>query len=126
VIIIDSDIAIDVFRKHPPAVKWIASVQDVVCVPGFVVLELYQGCFNKQQTLTLTKHIGSFGILWPDAAACEEATDVYARAHLTHALGILDALIGATSKGLGLPLHSFNAKHFAGFPGLQVVEPYVR
>jgi predicted nucleic acid-binding protein len=49
----------------------------------------------------------------------------FASAHLSHATGILDALIAATATYHGLPLHTFNRKHFSAFPTLKTVQPYV-
>jgi predicted nucleic acid-binding protein len=126
VIILDSDVAIDILRSHPPAMQWVSAVKDIVALPGFAVMELYQGCYNKQQRANLERELQRFLVVWPAESGLEEAVKVHASAHLTHSMGILDALIGATAKSFGLPIQSFSGKHFAGFPGLQVIEPYVR
>jgi len=49
---------------------------------------------------------------------------VFARYHLSHALGILDALIGQMAVALGLPLYTFNQKHYAAILNLRTVQPY--
>ena len=49
---------------------------------------------------------------------------VFASAHLSHSLGILDALIGQTAVAVHLPLYTFNQKHYAAVPRLQTVQPY--
>jgi predicted nucleic acid-binding protein len=126
VILLDSDIAVDILRRYPPAMAWISSVQDNVCLPGIVAIELYQGCRDKRETVALQKELAPFAILWPSDAACDAALANYVQAHLSHALGLLDALIGATALTHGVPLHTFNQKHFAAVPGLQTVQPYER
>jgi hypothetical protein len=48
VIIIDSDIIIDFLRQFPPAIEWLTTLGDEeIALPGFVVMELVQGCTNK-------------------------------------------------------------------------------
>ena len=125
-ILLDSDIAIDILRHHPPAMAWISSVQDNVCLPGIVVLELYQGCHDKREVVGLRKQLAPFAILWPSDAACNTALSNYAQAHLANALGLLDSLIAATALTYSVPLHTFNQKHFAAVPGLATIQPYVR
>jgi predicted nucleic acid-binding protein len=126
VILLDTDIAVDILRKHPPAMAWIASVKDPVCLPGIAALELYQGCYNKKDVAELERQIKPFAILWPSDNACNTALATYAQAHLSNALGLLDALIAATALAHTVPLHTFNQKHFIAVPGLQTIQPYVR
>lgn len=47
-IILDSDILIDLLRQYTPAVTWLDSLgEEEILLPGFVVMELLQGCINK-------------------------------------------------------------------------------
>ena len=125
-IIIDSDVAIDVLRKYPPAVAWISSVQDRICLPGITALELYQGCHNKAEVRDLQKQIAPFAALWPNESECINALANFVSAHLSHSLGLLDSLIAATALSYGCPLYTFNQKHFVAVPNLQTIQPYVR
>ena len=52
------------------------------------------------------------------------AYQVFASFHLSHNLGLLDALIGATAVGLRQPLATFNVKHYSVMPSLVTVQPY--
>ena len=46
--LVDSDIMIDILRKYPPALSWLDSLgNEEIHLPGFVVMELIQGCENK-------------------------------------------------------------------------------
>ncbi|HRQ40374.1 MAG TPA: hypothetical protein PLD25_20875 [Chloroflexota bacterium] len=41
---------IDLLRQHPPAVAWLAGLgEEGISLPGFVVMELLQGCKNKSE-----------------------------------------------------------------------------
>ncbi len=46
-IILDTDIMIDLLRGYSNAIKWIESLgNEEIILPGFVVMELVQGCRN--------------------------------------------------------------------------------
>jgi predicted nucleic acid-binding protein len=48
-ILLDTDIMIDLLRQYPPAVAWLNSLGDEeIVLPGFVAMEL-QGCDNKAE-----------------------------------------------------------------------------
>jgi hypothetical protein len=126
-ILLDTDIMIDLSRKYPPAVAWLASLgEEEIALPGFVVMELIQGCRNKFEQEKVEKALTPYGVVWPSSKACDEALSAFARYHLSHSLGLLDALIGETAVALNLPLHTFNQKHYAPIPNLKTVQPYAK
>jgi len=126
-IILDSDIMIDILRKHAPATAWLSSLGDEeIALSGFVIMELIQGCRNKAEQEKLEKSVTSYSVVWPSSKTCEEALSVFSRYHLSHSLGLLDALIGETALVFNLPLHTFNQKHYAAIPNLKTVQPYTR
>jgi predicted nucleic acid-binding protein len=116
---------IDLLREHPAAVAWLASLgEEEISLPGFVVTELLQGCRNKAEQAKVEQILSGFEIVWPLPETCEVALEVFARYHLSHGIGLLDALIGQTAVALNLPLHTFNRKHYAAIPNLITVAPY--
>jgi predicted nucleic acid-binding protein len=127
VILLDTDVIIDVLRKHPPAVAWATSVrQEEVVLPGTAVMELVQGCRSGGQLEILNKALERYRCLWPSEIECQSALELLTLFHLSDALTITDALIAQTAIAHGLPLHSFNVKHSRKIPLLQLVQPYVR
>ena len=54
------------------------------------------------------------------------ALSLFTRYHLSHHLGIIDVLIAQLALSLDLPLHTFNQKHYAAIPGLELAQPYVK
>jgi predicted nucleic acid-binding protein len=74
----------------------------------------------------LQKALAPYPVIWPPPNVCDEALHVFARFYLSHSLGIIDALIGQLAVSLDLTLHTFNQKHYAAIPRLQVVQPYSR
>jgi len=126
-LLLDTDIMIDLSRQYQPALDWLASLGDEeIALPGFVVMELIQGCRNKLEQEKIEKTLVLYSVVWPSAKTCDEARSVFARYHLSHSLGLLDALIGETAVALNLPLHTFNQKHYAPISNLKIVQPYSR
>lgn len=126
-ILLDTDIVIDLLRGYLPALNWLAGrTGEEIYLPGLVVMELMQGCASKYEMSALQKFISPFPLLWTPAHVADQALSVYAEGRLTHNLGLLDALIGQLAVSMDVPLYTFNQKHFAAVPGLRTVQPYTR
>ena len=94
-----------------------------IVLPGFVVLELFQGCRDKVEQERVERRVAQARIVWPSAIACTSALQTYARFHLSHTLGFIDALIDHTATELSMPLYTFNVKHYEVVPGLTTTQP---
>jgi predicted nucleic acid-binding protein len=125
-ILLDSDVMIDLLRQYPPATRWFDALDDEeeLLLPGYVVMELIQGCRNKVEQERLRRELATYGIVWPAPVDCDEALDVFTEYHLSHNAGLLDVLIGQTAVALEVPLYTFNQKHYRFIPGLQTIQPY--
>ena len=124
-IIVDSDVMVDFLRGYPPAIKWLQANRDEeIMLPGFVVMELVQGCRTKSEQKALEKRLKNYGIIWASADTCNEALSVFANAYFTHHLGLLDAIIGQMAVEQNCPLYTFNRRHYEGVPNLKIIEPY--
>jgi len=125
-ILLDSDVMIDLLRQHHPAVAWFDTLdeEEELLLPGYVVMELVQGCRNKRDQHKLERHLAGYGIVWPGPTDCDRALTVLTDHYLSHGAGLLDTLIGQTAVALNVPLYTFNEKHYRFVPGLQTVQPY--
>ena len=124
-ILLDTDIMIDILRDYLPAVQWMQSLGDeAVALPGFVVMELIQGCETKRELTNLRKKLAQFQVYWPEVDACNQAVELFAQYYLSHQLGIIDVLIGQLAASAKGSLYTFNKKHYAPIPGLKTVQPY--
>ena len=102
--LVDTDIMIDVLREFPAALAWLASLgAETVVVPGFVVMELLQGCRKGAEQQKVERTLGRCRVVWPTAASCDAALIAFAQFHLSHNLGVIDDLIGQTAIELGSP-----------------------
>ena len=123
-LLLDTDILIDIQRGYQPAVEWFASLNDMPGVPGFVVMELFQDAPNAQRTREVEALVAPLEVIWPGNVDCQHALTDFRTLHLSHGLGLLDALIAATAIGQGATLVTFNARHFAPVAGLTTEQPY--
>ncbi len=126
-LLVDTDIMIDVLRGLPEAMHWLASLGDEdIGMPGYVLLELLEGEPDRLSMLRTRRRLQRYRVFWATIEDCERAVEVLAEAKLTHGLDAFDALIAETAKGMRVPLYTFNTRHFAAVPGLRTVQPYRR
>ena len=54
-LLLDSDVVIDLLREYPPALTWFDTLaaDEILYLPGYVVMELIQGCRNKMEQTRL-------------------------------------------------------------------------
>ncbi len=124
--LVDTDVLIDVQRGHPPALAWFAALTDLPAVPGFVIMELIQDARNAREIRRSLKLVAPLQVVWPTEADCTRALSDFTVYHLSHGLGLLDALIGACAVRLSATLYSFNQKHYQAVPNLVTAQPYIR
>lgn len=123
---VDTDVLIDVRRGHPPAVAWFAGLTAFPAVPGLVVTELIQDARNAREIRRALKLIAPLPVIWPTAADCARALADFTAYHLSHSLGLLDALIASCAVGASATLNTFNEKHYRVVPGPVTARPYTR
>jgi predicted nucleic acid-binding protein len=124
--LVDTDVLIDIQRGHPPALAWFAGLTELPAVPGFVVMELVQDARNAREVRQALQLVAPLQVVWPTEADCARALSDFTAYHLSHGLGLLDALIAACAVGRSATLYTFNVKHYRVVPGLVVAEPYTR
>ena len=125
-LLLDTDVLIDVLRGHAPAIDWFERVAEPPSVPGFVVMELVQDAPDAQRLRRALDLVSQFPIVWPSGADCDRALATYVSLHLSHGLGLIDALIAETAMGRRAMLGTFNVKHFSHVQGLAILQPYAR
>jgi predicted nucleic acid-binding protein len=125
-ILMDTDVAVDIIRGHPPAVGWLQGlgVAAPMGLPGLVVMELMQGCRNRVEQNRVEQFYRPYPVYWLTEADCQRALQDFGAYYLSHRLGLLDALIAHTAVGLNEPLATFNVKHYGVIAGLQTIQPH--
>lgn len=125
-IMADTDVIVDLLRSFPPAVQWLESVNDELILPGFVVMELIDGCKDRSDQRRIQRVIRPLPITWPSRDTLSLALSAFAEHHLSHGLSMLDSVIGQTAVDVGYPLATFNRKHYSLIRGLKTIQPYPR
>ena len=70
-LVLDTDVLIDVQRGHAAALAWFAGLSDVPSVPGLVVMELIQGAQNARQVRDVLRLTAPLPLVWPTTADCQ-------------------------------------------------------
>lgn len=112
-ILLDTDVMVDVMRRFVPAIHWLESLgSETIGIPGLVAMELIQGCRDRTEQRQTEQLLRPYARYWPTQADCARAFDDFVAHHLTDGIGILDALVAETAVGLGLGLATFNERHY--------------
>jgi len=122
-ILLDTDVMVDVLRGYEPAKEWLKSAQEIG-VPGLVAMELLQGCQNAREQKQLEKGLAEYQLYWPTEDDCNRALASFSDHHLSDNIGLLDALIAETAIGANAELATFNVKHYRVLRGLKSTQPY--
>jgi len=125
-LVLDTDIMVDIQRGFAPAIEWLRTLPETPAITVITLLELLYGCRDKQEQQTVERVAARMPVLYLDEPACQRAVDYFSQFHLSHGLGILDALIAAIVTTRGLTLCSFNEKHYRMIPELRLIKPYAR
>ena len=125
-LLLDTDVMIDLQRAYPPAVAWYGALSEQLALPGLVVMEMIQLARNKKQVLKALKFVSKFPVIWPTEADCQSALANFSVHHVSHRLGLLDSLIAACATGVSATLCTFNLKHFKVIPQLVTLQPYAK
>jgi len=127
VILVDTDVLVDVLRGYPPATEWLESLKnEEITLSGFVAAELVQGCADREDQRRVNQFLSGYRIIWPQPETCDRALALFSEKHVGHGLGILDALIAQTAVDMDLPLCTFNTKHYSCVQALRTLQPYTR
>ncbi len=122
-ILLDTDVMVDILRGYEPAREWLNSARDIA-VPGIVAMELIQGCQNAKEQRQLEKALSGYALYWPNEDDCNRALTSFTGHHLSDHIGLLDALIAETAIGVNAELATFNVKHYRALRGLKTIQPY--
>ena len=126
-ILLDTDVMVDILRGYEPARQWLESAtSQEIGVPGLVAMELLQGCQNGREQKRLEKALSAYLLYWAEPQDCARALKNFAAYRLSHQLGLLDALIAETAVGFDAELATFNTKHYKILKDLRTIQPYAR
>ena len=65
-LLLDTDVMIDILRGHSPAITWLQALgQTPIRLPGLVAMELVQGCRTRVEQQRVKNITRKYQLLWP-------------------------------------------------------------
>ena len=123
----DTDVLIDLQRKHPAAIAWAESLLDEsYIVSGVTAMELAAGSRNRTELQSALRVISQLPIVHLSEQDHERALELLARYVLSSGLSLPDYLIAAQAMQRNCTLMTFNLRHFQVVEGLSCRAPYAR
>lgn len=123
-ILIDTDILIDVARNVQPAIDALENLNKTyrVAISSVTEMELIVGCKNKSELRKLEKFLQYFSIIPIDRQITETAVKFLKKYQLSHNLLIADALIAATAIVFDIDFISKNQRDFKYISTLKLLK----
>lgn len=105
-VIIDTDILIDVSRNNDKAINYLENLEEnyQLAISLITQMELIVGCRNKQELAMLDRFLKRFQIVQLNEFISNIAVDLLRQYRLSHGLLIPDALIASTALYLNMSL----------------------
>ena len=123
--LLDTSIFIDFLRGSDTTKAWIGDFSTgELAYSVITAAELLAGCRNRREQGLVEKELALYPMVHISGAVSQTAFAWYRQFHLSHGIGFLDCLIGASAHQYGLMICTLNDKHFRPLPDLKVERPY--
>ncbi|MHB8778855.1 MAG: PIN domain-containing protein [Anaerolineales bacterium] len=123
--LLDTSIFIDYLRGSETAKAWMNNFSTGELAYSVVTAaELLAGCRNRREQDIVEKELALYPVVHISGAISQTALEWYRQFYLSHSVGFLDCLIGASAHHYGLAVCTLNDKHFRPLPDLTVERPY--
>lgn len=123
--LLDTSIFIDYLRGNETCREWLNNfAADSFAYSIVTAAELLAGCRNRREQALVERELAMYPLIQISGAISLTAWEWYREYHLSHGVGFLDCLIGASAHHYGLIVCTLNDKHFRPLPDLQVERPY--
>lgn len=126
-ILVDSDVLIDVLRNQQLAVERLLALSESerLAVGAVTQMELIVGCQNKQDLQRVERLLEGFEIQDLSVEISRRSIELLRQYRLSHGLLLADALIAATALVMGIPLLTRNQRDFRFIADLSLL-PFVQ
>ncbi|MGQ9628171.1 MAG: type II toxin-antitoxin system VapC family toxin [Anaerolineae bacterium] len=124
-IIVDTDILIDVALQISEAIDFLAELEQksTLAISAITQMELFVGCRSKTELRHTERFLRRFQVLKLNEQISDMAIDLLRRYRLSHGLTIPDALVAATAITVNQPFISKNQRDYGFISELQLL-PY--
>ena len=123
--LIDTDILIDVARSIAPALDRLEHEEQssTLAISAITKMELIVGCRNRGELQQLNDFLQRYQLIPLSEPISAQATKLMTAYYLSHGLLIADAVVAATAITLNVPLLSKNQRDYRFIAGLSLL-PY--
>jgi predicted nucleic acid-binding protein len=122
-ILTDTCVLIEYFKKNPDTIKRISEVgEENIVLNSIIVMELISGARDKIELNSLKKRLNDFRILDINQSVMDDAGSLLESFYLSNGLKIPDAIIAATARHYGISLFTFNEKDFKFILGIKLLQ----
>jgi predicted nucleic acid-binding protein len=122
-VIIDTDILIDVSRNNDQAISYLENLEMnyQLAISLITQMELIVGCRNKQELAMLDGFLKRFKVVRLSEFISNIAVDLLRQYRLSHGLLIPDALIASTALYLNMSLATKNQRDYRFIESLKML-----
>lgn len=111
-IVLDTNILIEVLKGNPKTVHQVQTLDEALAISSISVMELYYGARDKQEVKKIEKFVSLFTILHLNEAISFKAMQLIQTYAKSHTLDIPDGLIASTVLTHNIELFTYNLKDF--------------
>lgn len=123
--LLDTSIFIDYLRGNETTKAWMNNfATGELAYSVITAAELLAGCRNRREQDLVEKELTLYPMVHISGSISLTAWEWYRQFHLSHGIGFLDCLIGASAHHYDLTICTLNDKHFRPLPELRVERPY--
>jgi len=121
-IILDTNILIEILKGDRKTVDTVESLTEQLSISSITAMELYYGALNKAELKKLEKFVSLFDIIHIDETISRMAVKLIKRYAKSHSLDIPDSLIASTALLNDAMLLTYNKKDFKYIEGLKLLK----
>jgi predicted nucleic acid-binding protein len=122
--LLDTDVLIEYLRGKQQAAEFLEGLDGELLLSAITVAELFSGAKGTQEIEALDQFILAFQVIPIDDRLARQGGMIRQQYHLSHGVGLADALIAATALDREAQLVTFNRRHFPMVEDAR--QPYAR
>lgn len=124
--IVDTNIFVDLLRRHQPAVAWARDNHSKILIPSVVVVELLRKVeLSRAQRRFIWKLVNQYRFVDPGESDWSRARGTLREWDEKHKVpDVTDIIIAQTAIGMDLPVATKNTSDFENIKGCKYVDPY--
>jgi len=120
-LILDTNIIIELFKGNPETIKILNDVDETFAISIVTSMELYYGAINKRELNKIKNFLNDFKILPINEKISQFALNLIENYSKSHGLNIPDALIASTALYYNATLLTYNKKDFHYIKNLKML-----